>query len=144
MQNVNFNSIDDFFEFLPAKELKVVEYLRKIILDCIPNCTEKLAYNVLYFKLHSNICFLWPASILWGKKQTYQGVRFGFTKGYLMFDDINYLEKGDRKQVYWRDFKSIKEIDVNVLKAYIYDAVLVDEEQYKLKKNKKTKTKNYD
>ena len=127
MQNVNFNTIDDFWDFLPEDELVIVEYLRNIILDCIPNCTEKLSYNVPYFKLRSNICFIWPASVLWGKKKTYEGVRLGFTKGYLMHDDINYLKKEGRKQVYWRDFKSIKEIDLEIIKAYIYDAVMVDE-----------------
>ncbi len=127
MQNVKFDSLDEFFDFLPEEELVVVEYLRAVILDCIPNCTEKLSYNVPYFKLRSNICFIWPASVLWGKKKTYEGVRLGFVKGYLMHDDIHYLEKGERKQVYWRDFKSIEEIDVDILRAYIYDAVLVDE-----------------
>lgn len=126
MQNVNFDNLDEFFDFLPAKELKIVEYLRAIILECLPNCTEKLAYNVLYFRRKSNVCFLWPASILWGKKKTYEGVRLGFTKGYLMQDDINYLDKGNRKQVYWRDYKSIKEIDPDILKAYLYDALLLD------------------
>ena len=127
MQNVKFDSLDEFFDFLPEEELVIVEYLRAVILDCIPNCTEKLSYNVPYFKLRSNICFIWPASVLWGKKKTYEGVRLGFVKGYLMHDDIHYLEKGERKQVYWRDFKSIEEIDVDILRDYIYDAVLVDE-----------------
>lgn len=137
MQNVTFEDLDEFFDFLPQQELKIVNFLRSIILECIPNCTEKLSYNVPYFKRHSTICFIWPASVFWGKKQTYDGVRLGFTNGHLMYDDIQYLEKGGRKYVYWRDFASIEEIDAEIVKAYLYDAVRVDEEKLARKKQRK-------
>ena len=137
MQNVKFEDLEELFDFLPEKELLVVQYLRQIILACIPDCTEKLSYNVPYYKGHSNICFIWPASVLWGKKQSYEGVRLGFVSGHLMYDDINYLEEGKRKYVRCRDFQSIKEIDRDILSAYLYDAVRVDEEKLVAKKNKK-------
>ena len=62
-----------------------------------------------------------------------RGVRFGFTKGFLMQDEINYLDKGNRKQMYWRDFYSLKDIDIELLKAYIFEAALIDEEVFKKK-----------
>jgi len=55
------------------------------------------------------------------------GVQLSFCKGYLLQDDINYLEKGDRKQVYSKTFFEIEDIDVDVLKTYLFDAVEVDE-----------------
>lgn len=137
MQNVKFEDLEAFFDFLPEKELLVVQHLRRIIFECLPDCTEKLSYNVPFYKGHTNICFVWPASVLWGKKQTYQGVRLGFVSGHLMYDDINYLEEGKRKYVRCRDFKSVKEIDRDILSAYLYDAVRVDEEKLLAKKNKK-------
>jgi hypothetical protein len=138
MQNASFKSVDEFLEFLPDDELKITEYLRSLIFDCILNVTEKLSYNVPYYKRNANICFIWPASVLWGKKKTYNGVRLGFTNGYLMHDEINYLDKGDRKQVYWKDFTDIKQIDADLLKAYIYEAVEIDSQ---LAENKKTKSR---
>ena len=99
MQNVNFNSVEDFLDFLPEHELQIVEFLRQLILECIPNCKEKLAYNVPYFYRHSKICFIWPSSITWGNVKT-NGVMLGFTNGHLLNDEINYLEKGKRKQVF--------------------------------------------
>jgi hypothetical protein len=48
-----------------------------------------------------------------------------------MTDDLNYLDKGKRKNVYWKDFNDVKEIDVELLKSYIYEAVLVDERKTK-------------
>lgn len=133
LQSVHFRSIDEFLDFLPEKELVVVELLRKIVLNCLPNCIEKLSYNVPYYSIHKRICFIWPASITWGNKVTYTGVRFGFAYGYLMHDDHNYLNKGNRKQVYWRDFITIKDIDIELLKSYIFEAALIDEQHQKSK-----------
>ena len=134
MQSVKFRNIDDFLEFLPQEELEIVEFLREIVYECVPDVKEKLSYNVPYFKRFYNICFIWPASVFWGSKKTYEGVRFGFTKGYLMQDEHDYLDKTNRKQVYMRDFKSIEEIDVQVLKSYLFEAVVIDEELFKAKK----------
>lgn len=127
MQDVSFRNIDEFLEFLPIEELNVVKQLRKIIFDCVPNITEKLSYNVPFYKKNKGMFFIWPASILWGKKKSYSGVRLGFQQGYLLEDDLNILNKGDRKHVYYLDFTNLKVIDVDVLKTYIFDAVLIDE-----------------
>lgn len=129
-QNVDFESIEDFLNYLPTDERQMVDVLRDLILDSIPNVKEKLSYNVPFYKRHSNICFIWPASVPWGKHNQ-KGVRLGFTKGYLMNDDMGYLDKGDRKQVYTKDFMSASEIDVDMVKAYVYEAVLVDERNRK-------------
>lgn len=134
MQNVSFKNVDEFLEYLPDKELKIVELLRKVVFDCIPMAIEYLSFNVPFYKVNRTVCFIWPASVLWGKKQTYDGVRFGLTHGYLIPDKINYLNKGDRKQVYWRDFSNLRDIDVDLLKSYIFEALLID-------KNSRTKNK---
>ncbi len=131
MQNVSFGSVDEFLEFLPDDELKIVERLRSLVFDCIPNVSEKLSFNVPFYKRHKNICFIWPASVLWGKKKTYNGVRFGFSNGYLLADEIAYLDRGDRKQVYCKDFTDLKNIDFDLLKAYIFEATIIDEQQNK-------------
>ncbi len=126
MQQVSFKNINEFLEFLPENELKIVELLRKIVFSCIPDIEEKFSYNVPFYKRHSNICYIWPSSVQWGNVK-HSGVQFGFNKGYLIQDDIDWLEKGNRKQVFWKTFHSIKEIDIDLLKAYIFEAVLVDE-----------------
>ena len=125
-QQVSFRDVDEFLDALPEDELKVVIKLRSIVLDCIPHVTEKLAYNVPFYQLHRNICFIWPASVLWGVKRTFDGVRFGFTNGNLLRDEINYLDKGNRKQIYWKVFSNTGDIDKDLLKAYIYEAVELD------------------
>ncbi len=128
MQNVKFKTVDEFLDFLPPDELRIVEILRQLVLECMPEAEEKLAYNVPYYKMCRNICFIWPASVLWGKQKTYTGVRLGFTNGYLLQDEIDYLDKGDRKQVYWKDFKDTNQIDQELIKAYLYEAMILDQD----------------
>ncbi len=133
MQQVNFQSIEEFLAFLPENELKIVEQLRYLVFETLLDVKEKLSYNVPYYSLNRNVCFIWPASVKWGQKISYEGVRFGFTQGNQLADELNFLEKGYRKQVYWRDFKEIKVKDLELLQQYLYQAVLVDEQFRKSK-----------
>lgn len=126
MQQVSFSSVEEFLDFLPDDELRIVERLRALIFSCIPDITEKLSYNVPFYKRHKGICFIWPASVLWGNTKSYIGVRLGFNSGYLMRDELNYLDAGDRKQVYYKDFKDIHEIEQDVLKAFLFEALEID------------------
>jgi Domain of unknown function (DU1801) len=136
MQEVDFGSMEEFLAYLPEEELKIAELLRKIVFYCIPDIEEKISYNVPYYKRYSNICYIWPGSVQWGNVK-HTGVQFGFNKGYLIPDEINWLEKGNRKQVYWKTFYSVKEIDIDLLKAYIFEAVMIDEDDNRIKRKKK-------
>lgn len=129
-KGINFTDVDDFIAYLPTHERKITEALRNIIFSCIPNCKEKLAYNVPFYYRHRRICYIWPASIPWGNVKQ-DGVQLGFCYGNLL-PDTNYLEKGNRKQVYSKTFTSMKAIDTDMLRTYLFDAVTLDEE---LKKN---------
>ena len=134
MQNISFDTVEDFLEFLPEDELRIVNVLRMLVSECMPDAIEKLSFNVPFYKRHKTVCFIWPASVFWGSKKTYEGVRFGFANGYLMQDEIGYLNKGDRKQIYWRDFTSVSEIDVSLLRAYLFEAMMIDDETKAIKK----------
>ncbi len=133
MQEFSFNTVEELLDFLPPDELKMVTLLRKLVFSSIPGITEKLNYNVPYYKRHSNICFIWPSTVLWGNKKKRDGVRFGFTKGYLLQDEMNYLDKGGRKQVYWKDFYHIKDIETDLLRPLLIEAAMVDAETGKKK-----------
>ena len=128
-QNVNFRSVGDFLDFLPEDELRIVEVLRKLVLDSIPDCKEKLSFNVPYYSRHANICFIWPSSIPWGAVE--QGVSLGFAKGNLLSAQHNYLESKGRKSIRSKNFNSIQEINTDLIRGLIYEAVEVDSEQRK-------------
>ncbi len=129
MQNVSFRTVDEFLDFLIEEDLAIVQRLREIIFDAIPDVSERLSYNVPYYRRHADICFIWPGSISWGDK-IQSGVRFGFTQGYLLPDDIGFLDKGKRKQVYWHDFFSLQDIDEETLASYLSLAVDIDEQRF--------------
>jgi hypothetical protein len=129
-QVVQFKSIDEFLDNLPEKELEIVLFLRKIILECMPDLKEKLAYNVPFYYRHSRICYIWPASVPWGKVE--KGVAIGFCKSASFldqtFETINFSSKSL--------FFSITEIDVVSLKQQIYEAILIDEQIAKARRRK--------
>ena len=142
MQEVNFKSIEEFLEFLPIHERKIVDALRKLVLETIPDCEEKISYNVPFYRRHYNICYIWPPSITWDGF-SHEGVQFGFTYGFLLQDEIGYLERGKRKQVFWKSFFDVREIDTRLLQSYLHEAALIDFEKAKekLKKKKLLKSK---
>jgi len=124
-QRVKFNSVNDFLDYLPENELEIVKVLRQIIMDTIPYCIEKLAYNVPFYYRHSRICFIWPSSVPWGNVKL-KGVQLGFCNGYLFNDNIQWLDKGERKQVYSKTFSDLKDIELEMIKYHIFEAIEVD------------------
>jgi len=125
-QSVDFKNISDFLAYLPEPELEIVDVLRAHIFECIPDCTERLAYNVPFYYRHARLCFIWPGSVPWGTVKN--GVQLGFCNGNLL-PDTGYLEAGNRKQVYTKTFTTTKEINALRLQQLLYDAVLIDEEK---------------
>jgi len=125
-QPIDFQDLDDLYAFLPDAELKIVELLRGLIYECIPEVKEKLSYNVPFFWARKTICFVWPGSVPWGG--TFEGVQFGFVRGHLMLNEDEYLEAGNRKYVRVKTFHSLQEIDFEKLRALLYEAAAIDAE----------------
>lgn len=100
-------------------------------MESIPQCREKLSYNVPYYYRHSRICFIWPGAVPWGKTTT--GVTFGFCNGHLLTDDTGYLEKGSRKQVFTKIYHDVREIDPDILRAFLYEAAEIDNSLWRKK-----------
>ncbi|MFV1884874.1 MAG: DUF1801 domain-containing protein [Balneola sp.] len=124
-QNLSFSSVDDFLDYLPENELVVVEELRNLVYECIPDVKEKLSYNVPFYSRNKRICFIWPGSIPWGKVKM-NGVQFGFSNGFLLSDHAQYLEKENRKQVYTKTFFSLEDINVEIMRDYLFEALELD------------------
>lgn len=132
-QNVSFRNVEEFLEYLPDDERRIVNALRKIILDCMPNGKEKLAYNTPFYYQHKRVCYLWPSSVPWGGIKERGIVVLGFCKGQILSDDIGYLNKDGRKEIATRRFTSVKDIDADLLKQYLYEALFIDEQTAKAK-----------
>lgn len=128
MSNQKFKDVSDCLASLPTDEAVIAKQLRQIIIDCLPNCIEKLSYNVPYYYVNRPICFIWPGSVIWGNTRSYDGVRLGFTKGHLMSNHLDYFDRGDRKFVIYRDYTSVSDIDEDILKLHLFEAYDIDQQ----------------
>jgi len=124
-KGLKFQSFVEFWDFLPENERIVVDVLRQIILENLPStCKEKLAYNVPYYYGNKRICLIWPGSIPWGGIR--DGVLLGFCQGYKLSDPESYLTHGTNKQVYYKIYHSVHEIDGAAIVSLLKEAVKFD------------------
>ncbi len=122
-QPVDYRDVEDLLSQLPSEELLLVNYLRNLILETLPQVKEKLAYNVPFYYLKKRIAFIWPASVPWGKLR--EGVALGFTQGYL-FSDQSVFPSTDHKVIRQFIFNSPEDVDPYLIKALILEAVEID------------------
>ncbi len=129
--------IDEIILNLPVEERIIVKRLRTLALECLPTATEKNLYGAPFYTHHRMICFIWPPSIYWASKNRTldeRGVTLGFCQGNLMSNEKGILLKENRKQMYCIYFKSIKEIDDEMIRSLLFEADLVDQDFRKKKK----------
>lgn len=127
--------MSDLLTFLPEDQLEIVEALRELVFSSVEGIEERLSFNVPFYHLRKGICYIWPGAVSWGSK-TWEGVEFGFNYGYLLADEANYLERGNRKQVYNKRFFSPSEINVELLTAYLLEAAENDDLMFREKMSK--------
>ena len=95
---IQFKSLVEFWEYLPPEESLLAEILRQIIIEKLPlTHKEKLCYNVPYFYLKRRVCFIWPAAI------------------------------PTNKQVFYKIYKSVEEINATDIQRLIIEAIAIDE-----------------
>ena len=85
---------------------------------------EKISYNVPFFYGRKGICIVWPAAIPRGGIK--EGVLLGFWHGNKLIDSENYLTHGSNKQIFYKIFKHVKEIDEVAIVKLLKESVRVD------------------
>jgi hypothetical protein len=122
---LKIKSILNLYEVLPENERIIVDVLRQIVQENLPdNCEEKISYNVPYFFGRKGICIIWPATIPRGGIK--EGVLFGFWHGNKLNDSENYLTHGTNKQIFYKIYKRVEEIDEVAIVKLLKEAVRVD------------------
>jgi hypothetical protein len=117
-------TILQLYESLPEAERLLVDIFRQLVIGIIPDCKEKFSWGVPSFYRNRSICIIWPASVPGGGFQ--DGVLFGFSKGNMLKDPDNYLHHGTNRQVYYRIFKEIDDIDFDALEKLLLEADALD------------------
>jgi len=135
--------VDQMIFTLPRNEQVLVKRLRALILECIPQATEKAYYDlgIPFYTRNRLICFIWPPSVVWepnanDEKRKAKGVSLGFNQGNLMSNEDGVLLAEGRKQVYAMYFKKLDDIDEAQIRALLFEAALIDEQFAKKKKRK--------
>lgn len=122
---VRIKTLLQLFELLPENERIIVDVLRQIITENLPDhCREKISYNVPYFHGNKGICIIWPSSIPRGGIK--KGVLLGFWHGNKLKDEDHYLTHGTNKQIFYKIFQEPEEIEEDALVKLLKDAVAVD------------------
>ncbi|MEX1240639.1 MAG: DUF1801 domain-containing protein [Cyclobacteriaceae bacterium] len=135
--------IDQMIATLPRNEQVLVKRLRALVMECIPQATEKAYYDwsIPFYTRNRLICFIWPPSVSWEpgashEKQKSKGVTLGFNLGKLMANEDGVLLAEGRKQVYVMYFKNPDDIDEAQVRALLFEAAMIDEQFVKRKKKK--------
>lgn len=128
---------------LPRNEQVLVKKLRALIIECIPQATEKAYYDlgIPFYTRNRLICFIWPPSVSWEpganhEKRKSKGVSLGFNQGNLMSNEDGVLLAEGRKQVYVMYFKEPNDIDEVQVRALLFEAAMIDGQFAKKKKRK--------
>jgi len=122
---MKIRSLSQLYDLLPEEELLIVDVLRQLIISTLPsNCKEKISYSVPYFHGNKGICIVWPATIPRGGIKS--GVLLGFWYGNKLKDEDRYLTHGTNKQIFYKIYHSVEEIDVDAVAKLLEEAVELD------------------
>lgn len=133
MKFAKYKDFDTFLEAILPTEQAICLRLRDLILGNFPELKEKFSYGAPFYHGKSRICFLYPASLPYSG--IVSGVSFGFNRGHLLSNAHGLLDLGDRKEVAYVSLLQEKEIREDILVEMLHEAVLLDVEMAKKKKN---------
>jgi hypothetical protein len=123
--SIKIKSLYQLYEILPEDERIIVDVLRQIVKENLPsNCKEKISYNVPFFYGRRGICIIWPSTIPRGGVKS--GVLLGFWYGNRLQDIDNYLTHGTNKQIFYKIYNSVDEIDEEAIVKLLKEAVMLD------------------
>ena len=122
---MKISSLVELFTILPEAERIIVDVLRQIIIETLPEyCKEKLSYNVPFFYGNKAICIVRPATAPRGG--IIKGVLLGFWYGNRLKDEDRFLTHGTNKQVFYKIYLSPEEIDERPIKKLLKEAIKLD------------------
>jgi len=125
ISNTKIKSLLQLYDAIPEHERIIVDVLRAIIVEQLPPyCKEKISYQVPFFYGHKGICIIWPSTIPRGGIK--KGVLLGFWYGNKLADADNYLTHGTNKQIFYKIYYDVEEINVKAVVKLLKEAVKLD------------------
>jgi hypothetical protein len=122
---VKIRNLVELYSLLPEDEGLIVDVLRQIVIETLPEyCKEKISYNVPYFYGNKGICIIWPSTIPRGGIK--KGVLFGLWYGHKLMDEDHFLTHGTNKQIFYKIYQTVEEIDADPIKKLLKEALELD------------------
>ena len=122
---LKIKSILHLYEEIPENERIIADVLRQIIMDNLPSyCKEKISFNVPFFYGKKGICIVWPSAIPRGGIK--KGVLLGFWYGNRLNDVNGYLSRGTNKQIFYKIFHTVEDINEEEIVLLLQEAVKLD------------------
>ena len=126
--SIKIKSVSHLYAVLPEDERITVDVLRQIIKAHLPpHCREKISFNVPYFYGNKGICIVYPAFIPRGGIE--KGVLLGFWHGNRLRDTDRYLTRGTNKQIFYKIYESVGQINEKAIAKLLKEAVRLDEDR---------------
>jgi hypothetical protein len=127
MSSLKIKSLLQLYEILPEDERMIVDVLRQIIIDNLPSyCKEKVSFNVPFFYGKKGICIVWPSTIPRGGIK--KGVLLGLWYGNKLNDVNSYLTHGTNKQIFYKIYQTVEEINEKEIVLLLKEAVKLDKQ----------------
>jgi hypothetical protein len=118
-------SLLQLYDAIHEHERIIVDVLRAIVAEQLPAyCKEKISYQVPFFYGNKGICIIWPSAIPRGGIK--KGVLLGFWYGNKLVDADNYLTHGTNKQIFYKIYNDVEEINVKAVVKLLKEAVKLD------------------
>jgi hypothetical protein len=122
---LKIKNLVELYALLPEDEKTIVDVLRQIIIETLPAyCKEKISYNVPFFYGNKGICIIWPSTVPRGGVK--KGVLLGFWYGHKLIDDDSFLSRGTNKQIFYKIYQAVEEIDEAPVKKLLKQAIRLD------------------
>lgn len=116
-------TVDALYDGLPEAERITAFVLRELIFEVLPEVSEKLSWGApFYFGPRRSLCYVWPASVPWGKLE--RGVALGFTRADALVHE-GYLAAVGKGKLGRRVFLHAEEVDVERVKSLLGQAWLL-------------------
>jgi len=127
MSSLKIKSLLQLYELLPEQERIIVDVFRQIITGNLASyCKEKISYNVPFFYGKKGICIVWPSTVPRGGIK--KGVLLGFWYGNKLNDVNGYLTHGTNKQIFYKIYHTVEEVNEEEITLLLQEAVKLDQQ----------------
>ena len=127
MSSLKIESLLQLYELLPEQERIIVDVLRQIITGNLASyCKEKISYNVPFFYGKKGIYIVWPSTVPRGGIK--KGVLLGFWYGNKLNDVNGYLTHGTNKQIFYKIYHTVEEVNEEEITLLLQEAVKLDQQ----------------